>query len=74
MFIGATATRGMLVSMAVAAACFFLLYYSLRPVLANHALWLAFLAYLFVRGAAQSLLAGGVIRKAFRPTPSPTTP
>lgn len=73
-FIGATATRGMLVSMTVAAACFFLLYYSLRPVLANHALWLAFLAYLFVRGAAQSLLAGGVIRKAFRPTPSPTTP
>lgn len=64
-FIGATATRGMLLSMAVAAACFFTLYYSLRPLLANHALWIAFLTYLFMRGAVQTGLARGVIRKAF---------
>ena len=56
-FIGATATRGMLLSMAVAAICFFALYYGLRPVLGNHALWLAFLTYLFMRGVAQTLLS-----------------
>ena len=39
-FIGATATRGMLLSMAAAAVSFFILYYGLHPVLANHALWL----------------------------------
>lgn len=56
-FIGATATRGMLLSMAIAAICFFTLYYGLRPVLGNHALWLAFLTYLFMRGVAQTLLS-----------------
>ena len=64
-FIGATATRGMLVSMASAAATFFVLYFSLRTPLGNHALWLAFVTYLFMRGAVQSLLAGKVIREAF---------
>lgn len=33
-FIGATATRGMLLSMAAAAVSFFILYYGLHPVLA----------------------------------------
>lgn len=56
-FIGATATRGMLVSMAVAAGCFFAIYYGLRPTMGNHALWLAFLAYLFARGLVQTLLS-----------------
>lgn len=56
-FIGATATRGMLLSMAIAAICFFALYYGLRPVLGNHALWLAFLTYLFMRGVVQTLLS-----------------
>ena len=65
-FIGATATRGMLLSMAAAAVSFFVLYYGLRPVLANHALWLAFLAYLLMRGAVQTGLSRGMIRKAFR--------
>ncbi|MDO4165617.1 MAG: MATE family efflux transporter [Bacteroides sp.] len=64
-FIGATATRGMLISMAIAAACFFGLYYLLRPVLGNHALWLAFITYLFMRGAVQTVLSRGVIRRAF---------
>lgn len=64
-FIGATATRAMLLSMAAAAVSFFGLYYGLRPVLANHALWLAFLAYLFVRGAMQTGLSRNVLKKAF---------
>ena len=64
-FIGATATRGMLLSMATAAASFFVLYYGLHPVLANHALWLAFLTYLLMRGVMQTGLSRVVIRKAF---------
>lgn len=65
-FIGATATRAMLLSMAAAAVSFFALYYGLRPALANHALWLAFLTYLAMRGVVQTILSQGVIRKAFR--------
>lgn len=64
-FIGATATRPMLLSMAVAAAGFFALYYGLRPLLGNHALWLAFLTYLFLRGVVQTALIGKVTRKIF---------
>lgn len=64
-FIGATATRGMLLSMATAVASFFVLYYGLHPVLANHALWLAFLTYLLMRGVMQTGLSRVVIRKAF---------
>lgn len=64
-FIGATATRGMLLSMATAAISFFVLYYGIHPVLANHALWLAFLTYLLMRGVMQTGLSRIVIRKAF---------
>lgn len=64
-FIGATATRGMLVSMAAACICFFGLYYGMRSVLANHALWLAFLTYLLVRGIVQTRLSKKVINKHF---------
>lgn len=64
-FIGATATRAMLLSMAAAAISFFALYYGLRPALANHALWLAFLVYLAMRGVVQTVLSQRVIREAF---------
>ncbi|MCD8183776.1 MAG: MATE family efflux transporter [Bacteroides sp.] len=64
-FIGATATREMLLSMAVAAVGFFALYFGLRPGLANHALWLAFLAYLFLRGVVQTALSRRVVSRAF---------
>ncbi|WP_288318571.1 MATE family efflux transporter [Xylanibacter caecicola] len=53
-FIGCTFTRGMLISMFAASVVFFALYYSLRDVYGNHALWLAFIAYLSVRGIAQT--------------------
>ncbi len=55
-FIGCTATRGMLQSMFAATVTFFTLYFSLRTGLANHALWLAFIAFVFVRGAAQTMI------------------
>ncbi len=64
-FIGATATRGMLASMAIAAICFFVVYYGLRPVLGNHALWLAFLVYLAMRGVVQTLLSPKIIKENF---------
>ncbi len=64
-FIGATATRGMLTAMAVAALCFFGLYYGWRDSWGNHALWLAFVTYLAMRGAVQTGLARNIMRKSF---------
>lgn len=55
-FIGLTATRYMLLSMLGATLTFFSVYLSLFPIWQNHALWLAFLLYLFVRGLMQHLL------------------
>lgn len=55
-FIGCTATRGMLISMAAAAATFFILYFMLRTVLDNHGLWLAFIAFISMRGIVQTLI------------------
>lgn len=60
-FIGATATRLMLYSMLIASGCFFAIYASLSAVYGNHALWLAFLAYLSLRGIMQSLLARKIV-------------
>lgn len=54
-FIGETRTRQMLLSMAIAMAVFFAVYFTLYPVLGNHALWLAFILYLGVRGIAQTI-------------------
>ncbi len=51
--IGATATRAMLRSMLVASAAFFTLYYMCRDAMGNHALWMAFIAYLALRGLVQ---------------------
>ena len=55
-FIGITATRGMLTSSALAALLFFATFYLLRPFLGNHALWLAFILYLASRGLIQTYL------------------
>lgn len=55
-FIGVTDTRGMLLAMALATAVYFALWLALGPALGNHALWLAFTAYLLVRSVAQTLL------------------
>ena len=54
--IGATATRLMLRAMWIASASFFLLYYSLHDTLGNHALWMAFIVYLSLRGIVQGII------------------
>ncbi|MBQ9641235.1 MAG: MATE family efflux transporter [Bacteroidaceae bacterium] len=54
-YIGATATRYMLLSMAVGMGVFFALYVLLISTLANHGLWIAFLCYLTMRGVVQTL-------------------
>lgn len=56
-FIGATATRQMFYSMLVASGSFFLVYYSLHEWMGNHALWLAFVVYLSLRGIMQAVLS-----------------
>lgn len=55
-FIGTTATRGMLVSSAVAGVLFFAIYFVAAPTLHNHGLWLAFIVYLLTRGIVQTIL------------------
>ena len=53
--IGATKTNIMLYSMSVATICFFFTYFGLQDLLQNHALWLAFIIYLGIRGITQAL-------------------
>lgn len=60
-FIGATATNLMLRSMLVASASFFILYYSFEPLLGNHALWMAFIVYLLLRGLMQGFLGRKIL-------------
>ena len=64
-YIGAIAVGGMLLSMAASAVSFFAVYYGFHTVLGNHALWLAFLVYLSMRGAMQTLLSRKVMEKSF---------
>lgn len=61
-FIGVTATKGMLVSSAVATAFFFVIEWVFAPSWANHALWMAFLAYLVMRGVIQTVIFKKCIR------------
>lgn len=63
LFIGITATRGMLISSAMASVVFFAVYYALTPFWANHALWLAFILYLTTRSVVQAKLFSKVIQK-----------
>lgn len=55
-YIGCTYTRGMLLSMLCAATTYFLIYFMLCNSLGNHALWLAFISYLLIRGIVQTIL------------------
>ena len=55
-YIGATATKGMLISMASGMVVFFLLYFTLVPWLGNHGLWIAFVVYLATRGICQTFM------------------
>ena len=53
-YIGATATRLMLLSMAISMCLFLVGYFFLIPHWGNHALWLSFLSYLACRGMVQT--------------------
>ena len=55
-FIGITATRGMLISCAVASILFFAIYLLLSSFMGNHALWLALIVFLAMRGVLQHYL------------------
>lgn len=61
-YIGATATRLMLLSMAISMVIFVAGYYTLIPHFGNHGLWIAFLSYLACRGLVQT-----VTRKSIQP-------
>lgn len=52
--VGAVKSRSMLYATFGATAVFFLLYFTFQPFLQNHALWLAFVCYLFMRGALET--------------------
>ena len=66
LYIGMTATKGMLVSTFSGALTFFLVYVGLYSVWGNHALWLALILYLVVRGIVQTLLFKGMKGAAVR--------
>lgn len=54
-FVGVIATRAMMVSSVLAALLFFSAFLSFSPSFGNHALWLAFILYLFFRGVIQTM-------------------
>lgn len=56
LFIGITETRGMLLSSAIAAGVFFVVATTLTTPWGNHALWLAMVLYLAVRGVVQTVI------------------
>lgn len=65
-YIGATASRQMLYSMLVASVSFFILQGIFQQRMGNHALWMAFIAYLFLRGLVQTGLARKILLKSER--------
>lgn len=60
-FIGATATGLMLRAMFVASVAFFLIYFGCQEAMGNHALWLAFITYLSLRGIVQGYLGRKIL-------------
>lgn len=60
-FIGATATHLMLRAMVIAAGTFFFIYFGLREAMGNHALWMAFICYLALRGIVQGILGRKIL-------------
>lgn len=59
--IGATATKIMLQAMIVAVGSFFATYYLFHEGMGNHALWMAFIVYLAMRGIMQMILTRKLI-------------
>lgn len=52
--VGAVKSRAMLLATLGATVLFFLVYFTAQPHLQNHALWLSFICYLFLRGALET--------------------
>ncbi|HEX8621265.1 MAG TPA: MATE family efflux transporter, partial [Allosphingosinicella sp.] len=63
-YIGATWTRAMLLTMAAATGVYALLLFAAEP-LGNHGLWLAFSLFLVARAAAQAAILPRLTRAAF---------
>ncbi|MBQ9138319.1 MAG: MATE family efflux transporter [Alistipes sp.] len=55
--VGATLTRILRNSMLLSTAAYFAIYYALQPIIGNDALWLAFTAYMALRGVAQYFMS-----------------
>lgn len=55
-FVGITATKGMLLSSATAAIVFFVVFFSLNGSIGNNALWLAFISFLSCRGLVEVII------------------
>ncbi len=64
-FVGATSTRHLLLSMFVGTVVFFLAYALLFPSFGNDGLWLSFLLYLIGRGMTQQLTFRRVLRPLY---------
>ena len=63
-YIGATASKGMLVTMLLATLIlFFPVYFGLQKILGNHALWLAMILFMTGRGVFQTIAARRFIYK-----------
>lgn len=70
-YVGATWTRALLLTMAAAFAVYVLLLFAAAP-LGNHGLWLAFSLFLVARTAGQAALLGRMKRATFAAAASPT--
>ena len=55
-FVGITRSKSMLLSTFISSATFFALFFGLHPLMGNHALWLAFIVYLVLRGVVLSVI------------------
>ena len=61
-FVGITRSKSMLASTAIASATFFILFFALHGWMGNHALWLAFIIYLLLRGLVLLFIYRKVLR------------
>ena len=62
-FIGVTATKGMLLSSVAATFAFFSVYLMGKETYANHALWFAFVIFLLTRGIVQTIIYAKGLRR-----------
>lgn len=60
-YIGATRTDYMLLSMATSLVIFLIGYYTLIPLIGNHGLWISFLTYLAMRGVVLTLASKKIV-------------